>query len=372
MSLADSPDAYYMMQAISLAERTWESSYPALNAGVLIVDQGAIIGQASASGGSNTAPILQAIGSINAPPSPAAKLYSTLEPELSQVGQIRIALERRGIRKLVIATAHPHKAHAGLALKNLQQAGFEIQTEIQALACQDLNFLWYHRGSQTRPFVAAKVALTLDGKFAAASGQSKWVTGPSAREDVHQWRRRFPAIVVGASTVIKDDPQLTARVGALAPYCPTRCVLDTHLSTLKSKPLPQLYRDRFKERTILICCESSAEANRSQLLKLGLNFWAIPSMPNGRLCLKSFLEHCQQASIHGLYFEPGPQLLSSLLEAQLLDYLFAYKAPKLINDQSASGIGSPRHTQSMEAAYTLRNPLYTQFGQDYLVRGHLK
>jgi riboflavin biosynthesis pyrimidine reductase len=148
--------------------------------------------------------------------------------------------------------------------------------------------------------------------------------------------------------------------------------LDTNLRTLKCQPLPQLYRDAFKERTLIICSEASAQAQKSQLQALGLTYWAIPCQPNGRLCLKSFLKRCQQGSIHGLYFEPGPQLLSSLLEEQLIDYLFVYKAPKLISDQAAKGIGSQRHTQSMDAAYHLKNTVYTQLGQDYLVRGHLK
>ena len=372
MSLANSQDALYMTQAIALAESAGVCTYPELNEGAVIIDQGVAIAEASASHHTNTSTILQAINSLRPPPTPTATLYCTLEPERSQVDAIRIALQRSGIRKLALGASHFHTDQSGHATKGLQQAGIQVQTGLNETACQDLNFLSHYRRPLAPPFVAAKVALTLDGKFAAASGQAKWVTGTAARQDVHKWRQRFPAIVVGASTVLQDDPQLTARLHEDAPYCPIRCVLDTNLRTLKCQPLPQLYRDAFKERTLIICSEASAQAQKSQLQALGLTYWAIPCQPNGRLCLKSFLKRCQQGSIHGLYFEPGPQLLSSLLEEQLIDYLFVYKAPKLISDQAAKGIGSQRHTQSMDAAYHLKNTVYTQLGQDYLVRGHLK
>lgn len=372
MSPTDSPESIYMEQAIARAEGTGDCSYPALNEGAVIVDQGVVIAEASASNHENTSAILQVIHSLTDTPSPAAKLYCTLEPEWSQVEAIRVALERFGIRKLAIGTSHPCKDQSGRAIKDLQQAGFAVQTGLKETACKDLNFLSHVHRPLAPPFVAAKVALTLDGKFAAASGQSKWVTGEAARQDVHKWRKRFPAIVVGASTVLQDDPQLTARLDGHLPYCPTRCVLDTNLRSLEYQQLPQLYRDEFKEQTRIICSEASALAKQSKLQALGLKSWSIPCQPNGRLCLKSFLERCQQASIHGLYFEPGPRLLSALLDDELLDYLFIYKAPKLICDQDAQGIGNPRLTQTMEAAYTLNNPMYTQLGQDYLVRGQLK
>ncbi|MGB0418937.1 MAG: bifunctional diaminohydroxyphosphoribosylaminopyrimidine deaminase/5-amino-6-(5-phosphoribosylamino)uracil reductase RibD [Opitutales bacterium] len=372
MSLEDIQDAHFMKQAISNAESAWKHCDSTYIEGVLIIDQGVVIAQASTSNQASISTIVRAIDAIKACPSDTAKLYCTLEPEHSQVQDICKALKRSGIRKIVIGVTHPNRTQAGQAIKALRAAKLEVRTGIEAQACQDLNFLSHCQQVQSQPFVAAKVALTLDGKFAAASGHSKWVTGTAARQDVHTWRRRFPAIVVGASTVVQDDPQLTARLDEEAPHCPIRCVLDTHLCTLEREPLPQLYRDQFKERTLIICSEASAQAKRSELRALGLQVWPIPCQPNGQLCLKSFVERCQHASIHGLYFEPGPRLLSSLLDDALLDYLFVYKAPKLINDQDAQGIGKRRLTQTMEAAYTLKDPIYSQLGQDYLVRGHLK
>mgnify|MGYP000438487990 CR=1 FL=1 len=214
-----------------------------------------------------------------------------------------------------------------------------------------------------------KFALTLDGKFAAASGHSQWVTGEVARADVMRWRRYFPAIAVGANTVLRDDPSLTSRIDNTV-WCPRRFVLDRSLKTVKDGDWPQLYTDAHKERTTVLCGPAADVDLRGQLTAQGVSVWELPEV-DGHLDWGAFRQRCAEEAICGVYVETGPLLASSLLERQLVDYAFIYQAPKFMSDCATPGIGSARETQSMRDALQLTNVHHAILGDDILTRGSL-
>jgi diaminohydroxyphosphoribosylaminopyrimidine deaminase/5-amino-6-(5-phosphoribosylamino)uracil reductase len=217
------------------------------------------------------------------------------------------------------------------------------------------------------PFFAGKVATTLDGRLATRAGLSKWITGTEARQDVHRWRRAFPAIAVGAGTVLADNPKLTARVEGEPEWCPIRFVFDRNLVSFK-EGLPGLYADAFKERTIIITNEKHGRRISSLEAAHGLRFWPMSqNMEDGGLT--EFSEHCQAEGITGVYLEGGAHLLSSFLQYQFLHYLFAYRAPKVLADPSGLAPFSGQEPDSMQDTIQLEQVRHASFGDDQLMRG---
>lgn len=227
-----------------------------------------------------------------------------------------------------------------------------------------------HWKSTQRPLVAGKLALTLDGKFAAASGSSKWVTGESAREDVMRWRQYFPSIAVGAGTVLRDDPSLTSRIGGDV-HCPLRLVFDRSLKSIKQFKHAKLYTDEFRQKTVLVCLKSAEPTLKDQARELGCQIWEFEADASGYPEWSLLLEQCASSGIKGIYVEAGPRLATAFVESGRFDYIFTYTAPKFMSDSEAVGVGSARATSSMGQALGLTDVRHEVFGEDILTRGFL-
>lgn len=362
-------DRYYIRRALELARRAWGQTHPNPMVGAVIVEGNSVVAEGwHAAAGQDHAEVA-ALKMLGRRPAAGASLYVTLEPcsTCGRTGACTDAIIEAGFSRVVVGARDPNPAHAGRGLSILREAGIEVVEGVLAEACADLNLIFNHWIIHGMPLIAAKMALTLDGKFAAASGRAKWVTGAEARADVMRWRRYFPAIAVGAGTVLADDPSLTARIGDEI-WCPRRLVLDRTLRTLEQEPLPKLYTDEYEHQTIVVCdAELSAEA-RAHAGRLGLQLWCLPKRGD-YFDWDAFRRRCAAEGIFGVYVETGPRLATALLEEGLADYGFIYQAPKLMCDAASPGIGSLRNTQSMEAAIHLRDLRLESFGNDRLARG---
>lgn len=394
MSQEPGSDEDYMAEAIKLARRGWGQTHPNPLVGAVIVEKGEIAaegwhkgaGQAHAEVEALAAlagisapdaaacetgwkPILQAVGRA---PGPDTTLYVTLEPCSTEgrTGACTRAIIESGIRQVVVGAIDPNPAHAGCGLEILRAAGIEVTSGVLGNECADLNLIFNHWITAGTPFLAAKLAMTLDGKFAAASGHSQWVTGDLARKDVMHWRRYFPAIAVGANTVLSDDPSLTSRMDGAA-FCPKRFVFDRNLKTLRPPQLPKLYADEFKENTVILCLESTDPGRKAKAAEAGIRIWELPE-DRGHLDWAAFRRRCAEEGACGVYIETGPKLATELIESGKVDYLFIYKAAKFMADSGARGIGSDRGTASMSEAIQLKNVHHEILGEDILMRGRLE
>jgi diaminohydroxyphosphoribosylaminopyrimidine deaminase/5-amino-6-(5-phosphoribosylamino)uracil reductase len=269
-----------------------------------------------------------------------------------------------------VGAQDPNPAHAGRGVRILRDAGIDVVNGVLADVCDDLNIIFNHWITRETPMIAAKMALTLDGKFASASGQAKWVTGEAARADVMRWRRYFPSIAVSARTVMADDPSLTARLETEI-WCPLRLVFDGLLSTLSLESLPKLYTDPYADRTLIVCRESAPVEARKRADELGLRVWCLPEK-DGYFDWAALRQRCASEGVFGIYVETGPRLATVMLEAGLADYCFVYQAPKFLSDAASPGIGTERNTQSMDAALCLKDLRFEQFGEDRLTRGFIE
>lgn len=364
--------ADYMEHALKLAARAWGQTHPNPMVGAVIVEAGRIVAEGWHRAAGQDHAEVAALKALGRPPGPGACLYVTLEPcsTSGRTGPCTQAIIDAGIRQVVVGAQDPNPAHAGRGLSLLRQAGVAVIDGVLAADCEDLNLIFNHWITRQQPLIAAKMALTLDGKFAAASGQARWVTGEAARADVMRWRRYFPAIAVGAETVLQDDPRLTARTGSET-WCPVRLVFDRSLRTLKQASLPELYTDAHRERTVVVCHDDLPREDFARAERLGRQLWPLPRQ-GAYFDWAAFRRRCAEAGIIGVYVETGPQLATAMLEQALADYAFVYQAPKFLCDAASPGIGSMRHTQSMDAVVPLCDLRVQNFGNDRLLRGYLK
>ena len=361
----------HMAQAIDLAGRAWGQTHPNPMVGALIVENGEVVAEGWHKGAGQPHAEVEALAALRRAPSADATLYVTLEPcsTCGRTGACTEAIIDAGIRKVVVGAVDPNPAHAGRGLEILRKAGIEVTHGVLEDTCCDLNLIFNHWIATATPFLAAKLAMTLDGKFAAASGHSQWVTGEVARGDVMHWRRYFPAIAVGANTVLQDDPSLTSRIDG-AVFCPKRFVFDRHLKTVRQSRLPKLYSDEFKAHTVVLCLENADPERKADAVKAGVQIWELPE-DRGHLDWAAFRRRCTEEAIYGVYIEAGPSLATELIESGKVDYLFIYKAAKFMADSLARGIGSARQTVTMAEAFQLVEVHHKILGEDVLTRGRL-
>ncbi len=369
-------DQRFMRRAIALAREGWGRTHPNPLVGACIVENGELVSEgwhAKAGGPHAERAALKALGRK---PAADATLYVTLEP-CSTHGRTRPCTEAilsAGLRRVVIGATDPNPAHAGRALDILRAADIDVTSGVLATECADLNLIFNHWITTGRPLITAKVATTLDGCIATRTNDSKWITGEVARVDVHRWRRYFPAIAVGSGTVINDNPALTARLPEET-FCPVRFVFD------RSARIPQaiargrqfhLTSDSFTDRTILLIGESAASDDCvHSLTTSGINYWCLSDGSDAAF-LEAFIERCIRETITGVLVEGGSGLLSSFLAHQKLDYLFNYRAPKLLADAGALPAFTGGNVEFISEAVTLTSVMHAAFGDDQLMRGQLR
>lgn len=362
----------YMRRALELARRVWGTTSPNPMVGAVIVEDGRIVaeGATSPDGGPHAERL--ALLTRGKPPRPGAFLYVTLEPcsTPGRTGACTDAIIASGIKHVVVGATDPNPAHAGHGFEVLRAAGIEVTTGVLAAECADLNLIFNHWITTGGPLLAAKSAVTLDGHVACRTGDSRWITGEEARADVMRWRRLFPAIAVGAGTLMTDNPLLTARLPGVEPWCPVRFVFDGLLRSVVDKNLPQVYNDQYRERTVVVTTPYGGMGYVRKLRDLGVQVWCLPS-PTQRVNLADFRRKCAEERISGVYFEGGPQLVSQMLRDRQIDYLFVYRAPILLADGKARPMLSGLRTERLTDAVRMSDVRHSMLGDDTLTRGRV-
>jgi len=367
-------DESLMRAAIEEARLAMGKTHPNPAVGAVISHRGEIVahGHTSPVGGPHAeVNAIAAFRETGLVPDETTTLAVTLEPcsTVGRTGACTNAICESGIRRVVVGATDPNPAHQGRGYGCLQEAGIDVTAGILEAECEDLNLIFNWFQLTGNPFVAGKIATTIDGCIATRGGLSKWITGDEARRDVHRWRRYFPAIAVGAGTVMVDDPALTAREPGEPEWSPVRFVFDRNLTTFKDR-LPSLYTDEYRTRTIVVSMKNKQDLAQRLAEEYGLTVWCLESgmADDG---LNDFLQLCREKEIHGIYIEGGAHLLSSFLKQRLLNYLFAYRAPKLLADISGLSPFMGMEPTSMNEAVVLKDVRHGIFGSDQLIRGYV-
>jgi diaminohydroxyphosphoribosylaminopyrimidine deaminase/5-amino-6-(5-phosphoribosylamino)uracil reductase len=368
----DADHVRFMRRAIEVARRGWGTTHPNPMVGAVIVEDGEIVAEGFHEQAGEPHAEVNALRALIRNPRGGATMYVTLEPCCThgRTPPCTDAIVDAGIARVVAGATDPNPAHAGKGYEVLRAGGVEVVTGVLAEDCADLNLIYHHRVTTGRPLFAAKSGVTLDGKVATRTGDSKWITGEAARADGHRWRRYFPAIAVGAGTIRADNPRLTARLGETE-WCPWRFVFDGLLRTVTDKAMPAVYTDEFRERTIVVTTPHGGMGYVRKLNSIGVKTWVLPSN-SPKVNLADFRQRCTAEGIGGVFFEGGAQLLSEVLQARELDYLFLYHSPVLFADDRAKSILRGLRTETLADAIRLDQVRHEPHGEDMLVRGFVK
>jgi diaminohydroxyphosphoribosylaminopyrimidine deaminase/5-amino-6-(5-phosphoribosylamino)uracil reductase len=363
---------FFMRRALELARRGWGGTHPNPMVGALIVEDDEVVAEGFHEKAGEPHAEIHALRALGRKPKKSAVLYVTLEPCCThgRTPPCTEAIVDAGITQVVAGATDPNPAHAGKGFDLLRAGGVEVTTGVLAEECADLNLIFNHWMSTGRTLFAAKSGVTLDGKVATRTGDSKWITGEPARADWHRWRRLFPAIAVGAGTVRADNPRLTARVGDTE-WCPWRFVFDGLLRTVTEKSMPSVYTDEFRGRTIVVTTPHGGLGYVRKLNALGVKTWVLPAS-SPKVNFEDFRQRCEAEGITGVFFEGGAQLMSELLQGRELDYLFVYHAPVLFADEKGKSILRGLRTETLANAIRLERVKHEIHGDDTLMRGYVR
>lgn len=361
----------FMRRALELARLGWGETHPNPMVGAVIVEDGKIVaeGHHAKDGGPHAERV--ALAALGRAPKPGAVLYVTLEPcsTHGRTGACTEAIWASGLKNVVVGALDPNPEHAGRGIGLMRQGGIEVTTGVLEAECSDLNLIFNHWIVRKAPLIAVKSAITLDGKIATRTGESKWITGTEARADVMQWRRLFPSIAVGAGTLIKDNPRLTARVDGVE-WCPVRFVFDGLLRSVLDRNLPALYTDEYRERTIVVTTQHGGLGYVRKLRDLGVQVWTFESTSQ-RVPMLEFRKRCALERIAGVYFEGGAMMISELLQSREIDYLFVYRSPLLFGDERSKPGFSGLRIEKLDTAVRLAEVRHSVHGDDQLMRGRV-
>lgn len=362
----------FMRRALAAARLGWGDTHPNPLVGAVLVERGEVVAEGHHARAGEAHAEINALRALGRRPKRGAVLYVTLEPCCThgRTPPCTEAITAAGIEHVVVGATDPNPAHAGRGFAVLRAVGVEVVTGVLADDCADLNLIFHHVMATGRPLLAAKAGVTLDGKVATRTGDSQWITGPASRANAHAWRRYFPAIAVGAGTVRADNPRLTARSGGTE-WCPWRLVFDGLLRTVVDKAMPAVYTDEFHERTIVVTTPHGGLGYARKLNAMGVKTWVLSSN-TPKVNFEDFRRRCLEEGITGVFFEGGAELLSDLLQARELDYLFSYHAPVLFADDKGRSILRGLRTETLAQAIRLERVRHEVHGDDMLLRGFVR
>lgn len=283
-----------------------------------------------------------------------ATAYVSLEPcnIEGRTQACTTVLIEAGIKRAVIGARDPHPQVHGQGIATLQSSGMEVK--IMGLPVPgELNPGVYRRHRSGRPFVRIKTAISMDGRTALASGESKWITSEAARQDVQYWRARSGAIMTGIGTVLADDPRLTVREPEFKASTPWRVILDSHG---RFPAEARMLKDNV--RTIVIC---SREAHGAEL-PAGVEPWHELS---ATIDLKEILKKLSGEGVNELLVEAGSEVVGSLISAQLWDEMIVYIAPKFMGSDARAMANV--QVDEMASALAAKVMSTTQLGDDLRV-----
>jgi diaminohydroxyphosphoribosylaminopyrimidine deaminase / 5-amino-6-(5-phosphoribosylamino)uracil reductase len=291
-------------------------------------------------------------------------IYVTLEPcsHHGRTGPCAEAIIRSGIKKVIVATLDPNPLVSGRGINMLKEAGIEVIVGVCEEESKKMNEVFNKYIVKKIPFVTLKSAITLDGKIATSTSDSKWITSEEARHDVHQLRHVNDAILVGVNTVIKDNPELTTRIPN--GRNPVRIIVD---STLKIPLESKVITDQKAETWIFTGRHHSAEKKHS-LEKLGVKVFVTSG--SNQVNLSETLATLGQQSISSLLIEGGGEVNASFMEHKLVDKLILYIAPKLIGGKQAPTFLEGAGIDKMKNAIEFSMMEFTKVGRDYKFIGY--
>lgn len=354
-----------MELAIKLAKKGEGKVNPNPMVGALIVKDGTIIGEGYHEKYGEGHAEVNAFKSLKEDPS-GATMYVTLEP-CSHYGKTPPCVDKiiqSKIKRVVIGMIDPNPLVSGNGVDKLKRAGIEVKVGVLEDKCKKLNEIFIKYILTKNPFVVLKTAMSLDGKIATRTGESKWITSEKSRLEVHNLRNKLSAIMVGVNTVIKDNPELTCRIEN--GNDPIRIIVD---STLKI-PMDSKVLQNKDNKTIIVTTKRANINSMQELLKKNIQVIIIEEK-NGQVDLSALIKKLGELGIDSILLEGGSTLNYSALEENIVDKVMVYIAPKIIGGESSKTPVGGRGIDKLNDAFKLKNIAINILNEDILVEGYI-
>ncbi len=360
-------DRAHMSRVLSLARRGagWVSPNPMV--GAVVVKNGRIVGEGyhGRTGGPHAEVEALAAAGRRAK---GADLYVNLEPccHHGRTPPCTDPILAAGIRSVRVSILDPNPLVNGKGVRVLRRHGIEVEVGVMAEEAARLNesYLTYTRTG--RPFVVGKMAATLDGKIATATGESRWISGLHSRRLTHRLRHEMDAILVGVGTVTADDPELTVRQGIRRPNHPVRIVLDTSLRIPRGARVLDV---SCGARTVVACGKDASSGRIESLGRRGVEVWPLPLDSARRVSLRALLRRAGREGMTSLLIEGGSEVMASALKAQAVHRLLVILAPKILGAGAREAVGD-LGIKKLSRAVALDDVRWRRVGEDLVAEGY--
>ncbi|MBO8127574.1 MAG: bifunctional diaminohydroxyphosphoribosylaminopyrimidine deaminase/5-amino-6-(5-phosphoribosylamino)uracil reductase RibD [Peptococcaceae bacterium] len=359
-------DAEYMRMALDLAVKARGRTSPNPMVGAVIVKDGQVIGRGFHTRAGQPHAEIEALRDAGEK-AREATLYVNLEPccHTGRTGPCTEAILSAGIRRVVIAMRDPNPLVAGKGIARLREHGVEVTENVLYDEARRLNEVFIKYITTRRPFIVLKAAMSLDGKIATRTGESRWITGDEARRYVHELRDRYDCILVGINTVLQDNPSLTTRLPGREGRDPVRIILDS----LARTPLDAKVVGNNSTAKTIIAVTGKASASKVQALReAGVEVLTCGDGP--QVSLKELMAVLGEQSLTSILVEGGSRVHASFLAQKLVDKVVWFVAPKIIGGERAPGPVGGAGIARMSEAVRLSDMSVRTLGQDICIEGY--
>jgi diaminohydroxyphosphoribosylaminopyrimidine deaminase/5-amino-6-(5-phosphoribosylamino)uracil reductase len=328
-------DTRYMRRALELAARGLYTTDPNPRVGCVLVRDGRVVGEGWHQRAGEAHAEVQALRAA-AGGAQDATAYVTLEPcaHTGRTPPCVQALIAARVGRVVYAIGDPNPLVNGAGVAALRAAGIAIEGEVLAAEARALNPGFFKRMHSGLPWVRVKLGASLDGRTALANGESHWITGPAARQDVQRFRARSSVVLSGSGTVLVDDPALNVRIEG-ATRQPLRAVLD---SALRVPPQARMFDSA---GSALVFTASTDSSRRAELERRGVRVESVARAAQGGLELEAVLRRLAELQANEIWVEAGARLAGALLHSRLVDEFIVYLAPSLLGPSARALVELP-------------------------------
>lgn len=361
-------DREYMRMALALAAKGRGRTHPNPMVGAVVVNGGEVVGKGYHRGPGHPHAEVEALRRAGER-ARGGELYVNLEPcnHRGRTPPCTESILAYGVKRVVYSLRDPNPAVRGGGAEKLRTHGVEVVEGVLAEEASELNAPYLKHVTTGLPLVRVKSAMTSDGKAAARTGRSQWITGEAARREAHRMRRESDAVVVGRGTVEADDPRLTVRLvplGAAKP--PIRVVVDSRLSIDPESSLAQ-----GGEPQVVVATTADHDRRKADLLRSrGVEVWVLPPNEEG-VCLETLLRELGARGAAYVLVEGGPRLIGSFFRCGLVDEVALFVAPLVMGDVQARSWVEGRTVEDIAGCLTLRWKKSRRVGGDILLEGEV-
>jgi diaminohydroxyphosphoribosylaminopyrimidine deaminase / 5-amino-6-(5-phosphoribosylamino)uracil reductase len=359
-------DVRYMRLAVRLGRRGLGRTSPNPPVGAVVVAGGAIVGRGYHHRAGLPHGEIEALRDAGRR-ARGATLYVTLEPCAHQgrTPPCTDAIIAAGVRRVVYGSRDPNPAVPGNGATRLRHARIEVTGGVEPAACDELVKAFRKHVTKGLPYVTLKLAASLDGRIATATGASRWITGADSRRFVHGLRAEHDAILVGAETVIRDDPELTCRLRG--GRNPLRLILD---GRLRIPPSARVLTDTTSAATLVITGRQAAQTKVQRVAAGGAEVLRLPST-SGRISMTYLMGRLARRGIMSVLIEGGAAVAAAAIAAGVVDRVLIFYAPKLIGGDGRPALGS-LGVRRLDNAARLGPLRVKRFAADVLVSGDIE